>query len=99
MQVPAFVRRKTVTTPSRGIDWKGLGYAISIVSVFVLGAVAWPKPGEPRWHLVALVAGMATSIMGMGFRYLAHLQQQKELRRAEADARQARSAPASSRRA
>jgi hypothetical protein len=83
----------------RGIDWKALGYLVSILSVFLLGAVAWPKPGAPKWHVVVLMAGMATSIIGMGFRYLAHRKQQKELHRAEADARQARSAPASSRRA
>jgi hypothetical protein len=30
-----------------GIDWKGLGYLISIASVFILGAVAWPNSDEP----------------------------------------------------
>jgi hypothetical protein len=69
------------------MDWKGLGYLTSIVSVFFLGAVAWPGPDEPKWHLVVLVLGMATSIIGMGFRYTAHLQQQKEIRKAEAEAR------------
>jgi hypothetical protein len=34
-----------------------------------------------------LIAGMATSIVGMGFRYKAHLDQQRELRKAEAEAR------------
>ena len=70
-----------------GPDWKGIGYLVSIVSVFFLGAVAWPKPDEPSWHLTALIAGMATSIAGMGFRYMAHLQQQKEMRKAKAEAR------------
>jgi hypothetical protein len=94
------VRHPTVTIPAPGgIDWKALGYLVSILGVFLLGAVAWPKPSEPKWHLVVLIAGMATSILGMGFRYVAHLKQQKELRRAEAEARQARSVPASSRRA
>ena len=63
------------------MDWKGLGYLVSILSVFLLGAIAWPTASEPRWHMPVLVAGMATSICGMGFRYLAHLQQTRELRR------------------
>lgn len=74
-----------ITTPViLGIDWKGLGYLVSIVSVLLLGAVAWPKGGEPQWYAPALVAGMATSILGMAFRYKAHLDQQRELKRAEA---------------
>jgi hypothetical protein len=70
-----------------GPDWKGIGYLVSIVSVFFLGVVAWPKPNEPSWHLAALIGGMATSIAGMGFRYMAHLQQQKEIRKAKSEAR------------
>jgi len=70
-----------------GIDWKGLGYLVSILSVFLLAAIAWPSADEPRWHMPVLIGGMATSIIGMGFRYFAHLQQQKELRKAEAEAR------------
>jgi hypothetical protein len=70
-----------------GPDWKGLGYLVSIVSVFFLGAIAWPDPSEPRWHLVALIAGMGTSILGMAFRYKSHLDQQREIARAEAEAR------------
>jgi len=70
-----------------GPDWKGLGYLVSIVSVFFLGAIAWPDPSEPRWHLVALIAGTGTSILGMAFRYKSHLDQQREITRAEAEAR------------
>jgi hypothetical protein len=80
------MRLEELHTPA-GPDWKGIGYLVSIISVFFLGAVAWPGPDEPRWHLPALVAGMVTSIAGMGFRYLAHLQQQKEIRKAKAEAR------------
>lgn len=84
------MRDRTVPLPApAGLDWKALGYLVSIVSVFLLGAIAWPKPGEPRWHVLVLVAGMATSIAGMGFRYLAHVKEQRELRRAEAEARHA----------
>ena len=76
----------TISTP-RGVDWKGLGYVVSIVSVFFLGAIAWPKSDDPAWHLPALIAGMALSIVGMGLRYLAHLKQQKEMAKVEAEAR------------
>jgi hypothetical protein len=69
-----------------GIDWKGLGYLTSIVSVFFLGAIAWPKPEDPAWHLPALLIGMVTSVIGMGFRYKAHLDQQREIRKAKAEA-------------
>ncbi len=66
-----------------GLDWKAIGYLTSIASVFFLGVIAWPKPGDPRWHLPALIVGMATSVLGMGFRYLAHIQEKKEIARAE----------------
>ena len=70
-----------------GIDWKGLGYLTSILSVFLLGAVAWPKPEDPKWHMIVLLAGMATSILGMAFRYKSHLDQQRELKRAESESK------------
>ena len=82
------MRHETVTNASTtGVDWKGLGYLVSIVSVLFLGAVAWPTTGEPRWHMAALIAGMATSILGMALRYKAHLAEQRELKRTKAEAR------------
>jgi hypothetical protein len=78
--------RRPSTPPGTGIDWKALGYLVSIVSVFMLGAIAWPKVDEPGWHMPVLVLGMATSILGMAFRYKAHLDQQRELRKTEAEA-------------
>ena len=82
------MRHESVTgAPDSGFDWKGLGYIVSIVGVFFLGAVAWPKPEDPDWVLPALIAGMTASILGMAFRYMAHLQQQKEIRKAKAEAR------------
>ena len=82
------MRHETVTkTPNSGVDWKGLGYLVSIVSVVLLGAIAWPTPSEPRWHMPVLVLGVITSIAGMGMRYRAHILQQRELRLAEAEAR------------
>ena len=84
------MRHETVTAHRPGPDWKGLGYLVSIVSVFLLGAIAWPKPGDPSWHEPVLVAGMVTSILGMAFRYKAHLDQQKELKRTEAKVQRGR---------
>lgn len=81
------MRHETVTNSDSGIDWKGLGYLISIASVFLLGAIAWPTAEEPRWHMPVLLAGMATSIIGMACRYKAHLDQQRELKRTKAEAR------------
>ena len=77
--------RVTVSSPS-GLDWKATGYLTSIVSVFFLGAVAWTKDNPPSWYYPVLVIGMATSILGMGFRYLAHLRQKREIREAQQEA-------------
>ena len=81
------MRHETVTLArGPGLDWKGLGYLISIVSVVLLGAIAWPKASEPSWYAPVLVAGMATSIIGMGCRYKAHLDQRREIKRTKAEA-------------
>lgn len=81
------MRHETVTIPAgSGIDWKGLGYLISITSVLFLGAVAWQKENPPWWYYPALIIGMATSIIGMGCRYKAHLDGQREIKKAEAEA-------------
>ena len=48
---------------------KGFGYLISIVSVLLLGAAAWRGASEDPVLLVCLIAGIATSIAGMGLRY------------------------------
>jgi hypothetical protein len=82
------MRHESVTVPKgSGVDWKALGYLVSIVSVFLLGIIAWPLAQDPAWHAPVLIAGMATSICGMGFRYMAHLQQMNELRKTKAEAR------------
>jgi hypothetical protein len=71
-----------------GFDWKALGYLVSMISVFFSGAIAWPKASDPAWHFPVLVVGMATSIIGMGCRYKAHLNEQREIRKAKAEAEQ-----------
>jgi hypothetical protein len=70
-----------------GFDWQGFGYLVSIVGVFLLGVIAWPGREDPKWHLPVLIAGMATSVLGMVFRYLAHLKQAKQVKDAKAEAR------------
>jgi hypothetical protein len=69
------------------MDWKGMGYAISIISVLLIGIVAWPGSADPPWHLPVLVMGMTASVLGMAFRYKAHKDQQRDIRRAKSDAR------------
>jgi len=81
------MRQRPVTSPAgTGFDFKALGYLVSIASVFVLGAVAWPGPDEPKWHLPLLIVGMATSIIGMACRYKSHVDEVRELKKAEAKA-------------
>ena len=83
------MRHETITIAApTGLDWKALGYLISIVSVLFLGAVAWTKENPPHWYYPVLVIGMATSIAGMGCRYLAHLHQKREIREAKSEAKQ-----------
>ena len=82
------MRHETVPkAPAAQIDWKGLGYLISIVSVFFLGSIAWPKPDDPKWQLPMLVLGIMTSIIGMACRYKAHRNQQREIGKAKAEAK------------
>ena len=64
------------------MDPQGLGYLISSVSVGFLGAVAWPGPDEPEWKAWAVAVGMATSVLGMGIRFLSHLRDRKNIERA-----------------
>ena len=80
------MRHETVTVDRPGFDWKAVGYLVSILSVFLLGAIAWPKAEDPGWHAPVLIGGVITSVLGMGFRYKAHLDQRKELRQAKAEA-------------
>lgn len=81
------MRHETVTIPAaHGIDWKGIGYLLSMVGALLLGAIAWPKPGDPDWYLPALILGVATTIAGFGVRYMAHLKQRKEIEETKREA-------------
>jgi len=87
LDVPADMRHETVTIPlAHGLDWKGIGYLLSMVGAVLLGAIAWPNPEDPAWHLPALIAGVATTIAGFGVRYMAHLKQRKEIEQAKREA-------------
>ena len=57
---------------------KGLGYLISVVSVLLIGVVAWPRPDEPDWKAGVLLIGIAASIIGMALRYLSYRKEQRE---------------------
>ncbi|HEX8414555.1 MAG TPA: hypothetical protein VF637_11830 [Sphingomicrobium sp.] len=57
---------------------KGVGYLISIVSVLLIGVVAWPRPDEPDWKAGVLLVGIAASIIGMALRYLSYRKEQRE---------------------
>jgi hypothetical protein len=57
---------------------KTIGYLISTVSVALLAAVAWSTiPDDPILRL-ALIAGVATSILGMVLRWLSYQVREKE---------------------
>ena len=82
------MRHDRVTIPAPdGLDFKAIGYLSSIVSVLFLGAVAWAKENPPDWYYPALIIGMAASILGMGFRYLAHLRQKREIKETRSEAK------------
>jgi uncharacterized transporter YbjL len=89
LDVPQPMRYEKISKEA-GLDWKATGYLVSIVSVLFLGAVASDKPHAPWWYYPALIVGMATSILGMAFRYMAHLHQKREMKRTEAEARSPR---------
>ena len=59
---------------------KGLGYLISIVSVFLLAAGAFKTASQDPLLIFCLVAGMATSIVGMALRYLSYRRERRENR-------------------
>lgn len=83
------MRHETVSVPvAHGVDWKGIGYLLSIAGALLLGAIAWPKPDDPAWHLPALIGGVAMTIAGFAVRYMAHLKQRKEIEQTKHEAEQ-----------
>jgi hypothetical protein len=56
---------------------KTVGYSISSVSVLCLGAASWGGAEGKPLILALLAIGMATSIIGMGFRWLSFAREQQ----------------------
>ena len=48
---------------------KSLGYFVSIISVILLGIVAWKSASQDDLLTACLVGGMATSVIGMVLRW------------------------------
>lgn len=57
---------------------KTSGYLVSIISVLLLGAVAWTATAEHPAMRILLILGMATSIAGMFLRWLSYLHERRE---------------------
>lgn len=51
---------------------KGFGYLVSTLSVLLLGTAAFKGASKEPLLLLCLIAGMATSILGMGLRYYSY---------------------------
>jgi hypothetical protein len=77
------MREEDATASETSFDFKAAGYLVSIASVLLLGAVAWPAPQEPDWVMPALILGMAASVLGMGLRYVAHIKEKREIQGAK----------------
>lgn len=57
---------------------KLVGYLISCVSVICLGIVSWSGAAEKPLMLALLIAGMATSIIGMLVRFWSYLRDKRQ---------------------
>ena len=64
--------------------YKGLGYLTSALSVVLLGVVSWKSASEQPLLFVCLLAGMATSVLGMTLRWRSHRIEQDEKAKLEA---------------
>jgi multisubunit Na+/H+ antiporter MnhG subunit len=57
---------------------KGVGYLISILSVFLLAAGSLKTASKDPLLLICLIAGMTSSIVGMALRYADYRREQRE---------------------
>jgi hypothetical protein len=60
-----------------GPVFKTIGYVISSLSVLLLGFIAWDGAKDKPLLVVCLIAGMATSVAGMAFRWISFLKNEK----------------------
>ena len=51
---------------------KSAGYLISMLSVVLLGVVSWKSASKEPLLAAGLIAGMATSVVGMWLRWLSY---------------------------
>jgi hypothetical protein len=65
------------SAPAVPLPLKPAGYVVSIVSVFLLGGVAWKSASSDPLMLACLIGGMATSITGMLLRWLSYAREQR----------------------
>ena len=57
---------------------KSMGYLVSILSVLLLGAVAWQSVADEPAMRACLILGMLTSTCGMGLRWASFFVDQRE---------------------
>ena len=57
---------------------KSIGYLVSILSVLLLGAVAWGSVADDPAVRACLILGMLTSVSGMGLRWASFFVDQRE---------------------
>jgi hypothetical protein len=59
-------------TAAKLLAIKSTGYLVSTLSVVLLGIVSWKKASEEPLLMACLIAGMATSVLGMFLRWLSY---------------------------
>ena len=57
---------------------KSLGYFVSIISVVLLGYVAWQSVGRDETLILLIVAGVVASILGMALRWASFVRDQRK---------------------
>jgi hypothetical protein len=57
--------------------FKTIGYVISSFSVVLLGIVSWKSAVETPSLMLPLIAGMATSILGMLMRWISFVRDER----------------------
>jgi len=68
------------------VQVKGLGYLVSIVSVFLLGLAAWPAKLDETVKMALILCGGGASVIGMFLRYLSHRKEKRTIAEANGKA-------------